>query len=128
MICKVSLFHYFNIFYVVVALSSMYPTIIIGFIHYRLLINALCIFYVIYVTITKTRLFKYIENFTTKKKKKENFKIKKSDIFHISAKNIDCRYSLEPPRRGGSNEYSQSLFWAEIRKIIYTHVNPSFTI
>ena len=26
-------------------------------------------------------------------------------------------YSLEPPRRGGSNEYPQSMFWAEIRKI-----------
>ena len=23
-------------------------------------------------------------------------------------KNIDCGYSLEPPRRGGSNEYPQS--------------------
>ena len=22
-------------------------------------------------------------------------------------------YSLEPPQRGGSNEYSQSMFWAE---------------
>ena len=30
---------------------------------------------------------------------------KNSDIFHISAHNIDCVYSLEPPRRGGSNEY-----------------------
>ena len=26
-------------------------------------------------------------------------------MFHISAQNIDCRYSLEPLRRGGSNEY-----------------------
>ena len=26
-------------------------------------------------------------------------------IFLISAQNIDCGYSLEPPRRGGSNEY-----------------------
>ena len=32
-------------------------------------------------------------------------------------KNIDCGYSLEPPRRGGSNEYPQSIFWAEIWKI-----------
>ena len=24
--------------------------------------------------------------------------------------NIDCGYSLEPPRRGGSNEYPQSMF------------------
>ena len=27
------------------------------------------------------------------------FQIKNSDIFHISAQNIDCWYSLEPPRR-----------------------------
>ena len=27
-------------------------------------------------------------------------------IFHISAQNIDCGYSLEPPRQGGSNKYS----------------------
>ena len=37
--------------------------------------------------------------------KKENFQIINSDIFHIVAQNIDCGYSLEPPRRGGSNEY-----------------------
>ena len=42
--------------------------------------------------------------------KNENFLIKNSDIFHISAQNIDCGYSLEPPRRGGSNEYPQSMF------------------
>ena len=53
---------------------------------------------------------------------------KKSDIFHNSAQNIDCGYSLEPPRWGGSNEYPQSMFLAEIRKIMYTPVNPSFTI
>ena len=51
--------------------------------------------------ITKTRLFKYTENFTTKKCK---FSDKNSDIIHISAQNIDCGYSLEPSR-GGSNEY-----------------------
>ena len=40
-----------------------------------------------------------------------NFQIKKILIFfHISAQNVDCRYSLEPPRRGGSNEYPQSMF------------------
>ena len=42
--------------------------------------------------------------------KKITFQIKISDIFHISAQNIDCGYSLEPPRRGGSNEYPQSMF------------------
>ena len=46
--------------------------------------------------ITTTRLFKYIENFTNKKN--EKFQIKKSDIFLISAQNIDRGYSLEPPR------------------------------
>ena len=30
--------------------------------------------------------------------KNENFYVKNSDIFHISAQNIDCGYSLEPPR------------------------------
>ena len=57
--------------------------------------------------ITKTRLFKYTENLLPKN---ENFQLKISDIFHISAQNIDCGYSLEPPRRGGSNEYPQSMF------------------
>ena len=57
--------------------------------------------------IMKTRLFKYIENFTTKNVK---FSDKNPDIFHISAQNIDCEYSLEPYRRGSSNEYPQSMF------------------
>ena len=30
--------------------------------------------------------------------KTEDFQMKNSDIFHISAQNIDCGYSLEPPR------------------------------
>ena len=42
--------------------------------------------------------------------KNENFKIKIFDIFLISAQNIDYGYSLEPPHRGGSNEYPQSMF------------------
>ena len=60
--------------------------------------------------------------------KTEIFQIKNSDIFHISAQNIDCGYPLESPRRGSSNEYQQSMFYAVIRKIMYTPVNPSFTI
>ena len=39
------------------------------------------------------------------------FRKKNSDIFHIPAQNIDCGYSLESPRRGGSNEQPQSLFF-----------------
>ena len=42
--------------------------------------------------------------------KNENFQIKNSDILHISAQNIDCGYTLEPPRRGGSNAYPQSMY------------------
>ena len=37
--------------------------------------------------------------------------------FYISAQNVDCGYSLEPPRRGGSNEYSQSMFFSRNKKI-----------
>ena len=36
--------------------------------------------------------------------------MKNSDIFHTPAQNIDCVYLLEPHRRGGSNEYLQSIF------------------
>ena len=60
------------------------------------------------VDITKTRLYKYILKILPPKN--ENFQIKKSDIFHISAQNIDCGYSLEPPHRGGSNEYHNLCF------------------
>ena len=38
-------------------------------------------------------------------------------IFLFLLKNIDCGYSLEPPRRGGSNQYPQSMLWAEIWKL-----------
>ena len=64
--------------------------------------------------ITKTRLFKYIENFTTIK-----FSDKNSDIFLISAHNI-----AEEVLTSTHN----LCFWAEIRKIMYTSVNTSFTI
>ena len=56
---------------------------------------------------TKTSLFKYTENFTTKNWK---FSDKNSDIFHISAQNKDCGYSLELPHWDSSNEYLQSMF------------------
>ena len=61
-------------------------------------------------------------------RKIENFQTKNSSIFHISAQNIDCGYLLEPPLRGGSNEYHNLCFWAEISKIMYTPLNPRFTI
>ena len=59
--------------------------------------------------------------------KHENFQMKNSDSFHISAQNIDCEYSFELPWRGGSNEYPQSMFLSRNKKM-YTPVNPSFTV
>ena len=52
-------------------------------------------------------------------KKKTN-----SDIFHISDQNIDCGYSLEVGLTSAHNLCS----FSKIRKIMYTPVNPSFTI
>ena len=44
------------------------------------------------------------------------------------AQNIDCGHTLEPSRRGGSNEYRQSVFWYKNKKkkIDIYHCNPSF--
>ena len=73
--------------------------------------------------ITKTRLIKYIENITTKTGK---FSDTISDIFHISAQNIDCAYPLVPPRRGGSNEYPQAMFWSGNKKNNVYPCKPQF--
>ena len=40
-------------------------------------------------------------------------------IFLISAQNIDCGYSLEPPRRGGSHEYHNLCFEKKKEKYQY---------
>ena len=55
-------------------------------------------------------------------------KMKIFDIFLIFAQNIDCGYTLEPPRRGGSNEYPQSMFWSKNKKNKYSPPYPSFPI
>ena len=52
--------------------------------------------------------------------------IKKSDIFLISAQNIDRGYSLEPPRRGGSNEYPQSMLLSRNKKNKVYPCKPQF--
>ena len=57
--------------------------------------------------------------------KPEKFSDKNSDIYHISAQNIDCGYLLEPPCRGGSNEYPQYIFLSRYRKIVYL-LKPQF--
>ena len=48
------------------------------------------------------KIFKLLKN--------ETFQKKSFAIFLIFAQNINCGYPLEPPRRGGSNEYPQSMF------------------
>ena len=53
-------------------------------------------------TLRKHAHSKYIKNFTTKNRKLSD---KNSDIFHISAQNIDCG--------GGSNEYTQTIFFEQ---------------
>ena len=68
----------------------------------------------------------YTKNFSALKI--ENSQLKIFDIFLIFAQNIDCGYTLEPPRQGGSNEYPQSMFWSKNKKNRYTPGNPSFAI
>ena len=53
----------------------------------------------------------YTEIFFSCKNRK--FHQKNVDIFLTFAQNIDCAYTLEPPRQGGSNEYPQSMFWSK---------------
>ena len=58
-----------------------------------------------------TEIFKVVKN--------ENFQWKFFDIFLIFAQNIDCGYTLEPPRR-----YPQSMFRSKNKKNRYT---PAYT-
>ena len=62
----------------------------------------------------------YTEIFIVVKMKKNSAE-KNFDIFLIFAQNIDCR-------RGGSNEYPQSMFWSQNKKNRYTPAYPSFAI
>ena len=50
--------------------------------------------------------------------------MKNTDIFHIFVQNIDCGYSLEPPRR--SNEYPQSMFLSRNMKNNVYPCKPQF--
>ena len=49
-------------------------------------------------------------------------------FLNILAQNINCGYTLEPPRRGGSNKYPQSMFWSKNKKIGIPHAYISFAI
>ena len=52
--------------------------------------------------------------------------MKNSGSFHISAQTIDCGYLLEPPLRGGSNEYPQSMFLSRYKKVNVHPCRPKF--
>ena len=58
--------------------------------------------------------------------KTENFQIKNSDIFHISAQNIDCGHSLELPLQGSSNEFPQSMFLSKNKRNNVHLCKPQF--
>ena len=47
-------------------------------------------------------------------------------IFLIFAQHIDCGYTLEPSRRGSSNGYTQSMFWADIWKKYQSFISKIF--
>ena len=49
-----------------------------------------------------------------------------TSFFLFLLENIDFWYSLEPPRRGGSNEYPQSLFWVGIWKLPEFFLSENF--
>ena len=73
---------------------------LINNIQYNVMLFIIVLFCQCLSALRKNAYSKYTENFTTKKKKKTwKFSDKNSDIFHISSQNIDCEYSLEPPRR-----------------------------
>ena len=80
-------------------------------------------FHLVLVFITKTCPCD-IQRFYTNK----NFISKILIFFLFLLKTLDCGYTLEPPHRGGSNEYPQSMFWSKNKKNRYTPANPSFTI
>ena len=54
------------------------------------------------------------------------FSDKKSDIFHISAQNIDCGDSLEPPRRGGLTSTHNLCFLNRSKKNNVYPCKPQF--
>ena len=74
--------------------------------------------------ITKTRLY----NFDSLKPHFYIVKLGFTGVYIIFLNQIDCGYSLEPLREADQTNTHNLCFWAVIRKIMYTPVNPSFTI
>ena len=78
------------------------------------------------IYITKTFPCNILEIF--KVLKTENFQHIFFYIFLIVAQIMDCRFTLEPPHQGGSNEYPQSMSLKKNKKNSYTPFNPIFAI
>ena len=61
---------------------------------------------------------------------KPHFSIEKMGFIHyfylFLFKNIDCGYSLEPPRRGGSNEYHNLCFEQKYKKKISEFLSENY--
>ena len=76
------------------------------------------------IIITKTYLSKYTEKLITEKLK--IFRQKNQIFFIFLLKNIDSGYSLEPPRRGGSNKYPQSMFLSRNKQNNVYPCKPQF--
>ena len=103
---------------------------------FNVFLDMLCFLCWIYLYVLFISYFKYVNKslrkqaYSNKLKilppKNENFHIKFLILFHISAQNIDCGYSLEPPRRGGSNEYPQSMFLSRNKKNNVYPCKPQF--
>ena len=83
-----------------------------------------CFFFCFFFSLRKHAYSKKVKILPPKKWK--FFDKKNSDIFHISAQNIDCGYSLEPPRQGGSNEYPQFMFFSRNKKNNVFPCKPQF--
>ena len=85
-------------------------------------ITRFCNDYVVDVRLDEHQLRSHYKNIPTQLYRKvhlqklKSFKQKALICFHSSAQNIDCGYSLEPTRWGGSNEYPQSMFLSKKKK------------
>ena len=56
------------------------------------------------------------ENFFSCKNREFCWKNIDKFYIYVFGQNIDCVYTLEPPRRGSPNEYPKSMFWIKYKK------------
>ena len=118
-------------------LSKLYPVVISGFLRGQRRPRSDCAvricsntrFHIVRLIafwaqfITKTRLFNYIGKFITKKWK---FSDKKFWYFSYICSKHRLWVLVEPPRRGGSNEYLQSMVFSRNKKNNVYPCKPQF--